>query len=216
MFDFGWSEIALIGVVALVLIGPKDLPIAIRAVTDVIKKMRRMAGELQGHVDEMLREADLKEAHDTFRDLRGGGLRDKMFRAIDGDGSIRKTLDSNPLPKDDILGLKTGLGRPAGARSEGTIPMTGPALGGAGISLTGGAPAAPSFVPPVAAGAATGPGRVFPAPPAFIPPSAREPVAEARGEDVSGSQAHAVSGDREANVSGDDGDVGAGAGREAG
>ena len=180
MFDFGWSEIALIGVVALVLIGPKDLPIAIRAVTDVIKKMRRMAGELQGHVDEMLREADLKEAHDTFRDLRGGGLRDKMFRAIDGDGSIRKTLDSNPLPKDDILGLKTGLGRPAGARSGGAIPMTGPAApGAAGLSLAGSPTAAPSFVPPSAAGEVGAPnaaGRVFPGAPAFIPPSRRETV----------------------------------------
>ena len=60
MFDFAWSEIALIGVVALIAIGPKDMPVAIRAVTDMIKKARRMAGEFQTHVDEMVREADLR------------------------------------------------------------------------------------------------------------------------------------------------------------
>ena len=40
MFDFSMSEIALIGVVALVLIGPKDLPVAVKAVTGMIKKAR--------------------------------------------------------------------------------------------------------------------------------------------------------------------------------
>ncbi len=43
MFDFAWSEIALIGVVALIAIGPKDMPVAIKAVAEMIKKARRMA-----------------------------------------------------------------------------------------------------------------------------------------------------------------------------
>jgi len=59
MFDFAWSEIALIVVVAVIFIGPKDLPVAIKAVTGMLKKARRMAGEFQTHVDEMVREADL-------------------------------------------------------------------------------------------------------------------------------------------------------------
>ena len=48
MFDFAWSEIALVGVVALIAIGPKDMPVAIRSHDHAIKKMRRMAGEFQG------------------------------------------------------------------------------------------------------------------------------------------------------------------------
>jgi len=43
MFDFAWSEIAVIAAVALVLIGPKDMPVAIRTITGMIKKARRMA-----------------------------------------------------------------------------------------------------------------------------------------------------------------------------
>jgi len=62
MFDFAWSEIALIAGVALVVIGPKDLPVALRAISGFVKKARRMAGEFQTHVDEMMRDADLKSA----------------------------------------------------------------------------------------------------------------------------------------------------------
>lgn len=97
MFDFAWSEIALIGVVALVLIGPKDLPVAIKAVAGMVKKARRMAGEFQVHVDEMVREADLHEVRREFNDLRRMDIKGKILNAMDGDGSIRKTMADNPL-----------------------------------------------------------------------------------------------------------------------
>ncbi len=67
MFDFAWSEIALIGVVALVLIGPKDMPVALKAVTGHVKKARRMAAEFQTHVDDMVKDADLGEVRDQIR-----------------------------------------------------------------------------------------------------------------------------------------------------
>src|SRR3954469_1941077 len=103
MFDFAWSEIALIGVVALVLIGPKDLPVAIKAVAETIKKARRMAGEFQTHVDEMVREANLQEVRDQFNDLRRMDIKSQILKAVDEDGSIRKTLtapmvDFSPPP----------------------------------------------------------------------------------------------------------------------
>ena len=61
MFDLAWSEIALIGVVALVVIGPKDLPEAIRGLARGVQKLRRMASEFQGQADELVREANLDE-----------------------------------------------------------------------------------------------------------------------------------------------------------
>lgn len=70
MFDFSFSEIALFVMVAMVFIRPKDLPVAIRTLSNGLKAMRRMAAEFQSHVDEMVREADLSEARDQFRDLK--------------------------------------------------------------------------------------------------------------------------------------------------
>ena len=84
MFDFAWSEIALIGAVALVVIGPKDLPVAIRAVSGGIKKARRMAGEFQSHLDEMVREADLGDV----RDLKNLNVRGSLMKVLDSDGTM--------------------------------------------------------------------------------------------------------------------------------
>lgn len=97
MFDFAWSEIALIGIVALVAIGPKDLPVAIKAVAAAIKKARRMASEFQVHVDEMVREANLHEVRDSINDLRRMDIKGKILDAVDGDGTLRKTVADNPL-----------------------------------------------------------------------------------------------------------------------
>jgi len=72
MFDLAWTEIALILLIALVVIGPKDLPHAIRGVADFIKKARRMAAEFQVHVDEMMRESKLDEVKRQIDEVRVG------------------------------------------------------------------------------------------------------------------------------------------------
>src|SRR5271168_4214722 len=97
MFDFAWSEMAVIAAVALVLIGPKDMPVAIRSITGMIKKARRMAGEFQTHVDEMLREANLDEVKSTFNDIRNFDLKTEVERHVDPDGSLRETFATDPL-----------------------------------------------------------------------------------------------------------------------
>lgn len=65
-FDFGWSEILLIGAVALIVIGPKDLPRAMRIAGYWLKKARSLSQEFQNTVEEAIREADLD---DTRKEL---------------------------------------------------------------------------------------------------------------------------------------------------
>jgi sec-independent protein translocase protein TatB len=61
MFDVGWSELVLIGVVALIVIGPKELPAVLRAVGQWTTKIRRMAGEFQSQFQEAMREAEMSD-----------------------------------------------------------------------------------------------------------------------------------------------------------
>jgi sec-independent protein translocase protein TatB len=93
MFDLAWSEIMLIGAVALVVIGPKELPGAIRGVADMVKKARRMAGEFQGHVDEMVREAKLDDVRNQINEIRNFDIRSEVEKAVDKDGSLRASID---------------------------------------------------------------------------------------------------------------------------
>jgi sec-independent protein translocase protein TatB len=75
MFEIGWTELLVIAVVAVVVIGPKDLPRALRAVGQWTSRMKRMARDFQNQFNEALREAELedvrKDVEAIGRDLRG-------------------------------------------------------------------------------------------------------------------------------------------------
>ena len=75
MFDIGWSELVVIAVVALIAIGPKELPGVLRMVGQWMGKARKMAGEFQGQFQEAMREAemaDLKKSFDEVKDVATG------------------------------------------------------------------------------------------------------------------------------------------------
>ncbi|MDP3255597.1 Sec-independent protein translocase protein TatB, partial [Bosea sp. (in: a-proteobacteria)] len=71
MFDIAWSEFMLVGAIALVVIGPKDLPKAMRSVGQAIGKIRRMASEFQGQFNEAMREAELHDLKKQVEDVGG-------------------------------------------------------------------------------------------------------------------------------------------------
>ena len=75
MFDIGWSELVIIAAVALIAIGPKELPRVLRMVGQWIGKARKMAAEFQGQFQEAMREAevaDLKKSFDEVKDAATG------------------------------------------------------------------------------------------------------------------------------------------------
>lgn len=168
MFDFAWSEIALIGVVALVLIGPKDMPVAVKAVANVVKKARRMAAEFQGHVDEMVRDTELAEVRKQIDEIRNFDIKGEFERTIDEDGSLRRAFDDplvTPPPETALDGATSdgaALNGAVTAEEAGTLALAEPPTPEAAAVAAPGD--APDFIPPAIAGAALAP--------AFIPPQA--------------------------------------------
>jgi len=97
MFDFAWSEIAVLGVIALVVIGPKDLPRALKTAGFMVRRARMMAREFQNSVDDMIREAELQEIREQAAKAAGvDDLKKAMQDAMEPVGEIRSAM-AEPL-----------------------------------------------------------------------------------------------------------------------
>jgi sec-independent protein translocase protein TatB len=109
MLDMSWGEIMVIGAVALIVIGPKDLPRALRTVGQVTGKVRRMAAEFQGQFNEAMREAELDDVK-------------KQLQSVNDSVSSATSTSFNPIQtfRDE---LKTSIEAPAGASEK--APQTG-------------------------------------------------------------------------------------------
>lgn len=70
MFDIGWSELVVIGIVALIAIGPKELPGVLRSLGHWMGKVRRMASEFQDQFREAMREAEVADLKKQFDDAQ--------------------------------------------------------------------------------------------------------------------------------------------------
>ena len=100
MFDIGWSEFALIAVVALIAIGPKELPGVLRMVGQWIGKARKMATEFQGQFQEAMREAemsDLKKSFDEVKEAASGFTTGNLMTSLERD--VSKALDIEGIDK---------------------------------------------------------------------------------------------------------------------
>src|SRR3954468_7905025 len=96
MFDIGWSELVVIGVVALIAIGPKELPGVLRMVGQWMGKARKMAAEFQGQFNEAMREAemaDLKKTFDEVKDAAQGLTSNNVMTSLQKDVSDAMTID---------------------------------------------------------------------------------------------------------------------------
>jgi sec-independent protein translocase protein TatB len=100
MFDFAWSEIALIAVVALVVIGPKDLPRVMRTVGYWVGRARAVAREFQSSVDQMIREAELEDVRKQVEDATKLDLPNEIRKTIDPTGELQQSLNEPLVPAE--------------------------------------------------------------------------------------------------------------------
>src|ERR1700739_3115164 len=92
LFDLGMSQLLLIGVVALVFIGPKDLPKALRVAGFWVRKARTLSREFQSSIDQMIREAELDEIRQDLKKATEFDLEKEFHNTIDPTGSLSESL----------------------------------------------------------------------------------------------------------------------------
>jgi len=89
MFDIGWIEMAVIALIALVVIGPKELPKAMRSLAKWTRKARSMAREFQSGIDDMVRDADLDDARKAVESAKSFNIGKTLEETIDPTGGLR-------------------------------------------------------------------------------------------------------------------------------
>jgi sec-independent protein translocase protein TatB len=92
MFDLGWSELLVIGAVALVVLGPKELPNALRTISNLTKTARKLAGEFQSGVNEIVREAELEDARKAAQSIGKGSISKAIENVVDPTGELKSSV----------------------------------------------------------------------------------------------------------------------------
>jgi sec-independent protein translocase protein TatB len=128
MFDIGWGELLVIGIVALIAIGPKELPGALRTAGQWIAKIRRMASEFQNQFHEAMREAELA---DLKKEVDEMATTAQSYANYDPMADIRKDIENAAGPLPDLnapvsSGTAASASSPAATDST-AAPDTGPA-----------------------------------------------------------------------------------------
>ncbi len=150
MFDIAWQELLVVGIVALIVVGPKELPGLLRTIGKYVGAIKLQANEFRAQFDEAMRESELdqlrkdvtkmkEEAEGTFRSVE---------QSVDTEiGSLRRELDDTAHGLDSAKGM-------ADAHDANGLPFPGES------------PSLPSPAPSAAAGAAAVAAAAAAAPPA--------------------------------------------------
>lgn len=123
MLDIGWTELFVIGIILIVVVGPKDLPPMLRAFGRMTSNLRKMAGEFRSQFDEALRESDMEDVRKTIADVQklnpSNALRDAINPLRQMGNEIRSDLErSTRSEKPDVEARKV---------VEGVVPADQPA-----------------------------------------------------------------------------------------
>ena len=127
MFDLSWSEILVIGTAAIIFIGPKELPGALRTLGQWTAKAREMAREFRSSVDDMIRESEIQELKDQVDKMASGDLQRSIEKTIDPEGDINAALNAPDLALEDHGAAPAAPGLAASSASAPAAPAPAPA-----------------------------------------------------------------------------------------
>jgi sec-independent protein translocase protein TatB len=120
MFNIGWSEYLVIAVIALIAIGPKELPGVLRMVGQWVGKARKMAAEFQGQFQEAMREAEMADLKKSFDEVREAatGFASGELTSLHNDVNSALTISDAEKP------ASTTEASPSEAPVEAAAPLT--------------------------------------------------------------------------------------------
>lgn len=115
MFDIGWSELLIIAIVMIVVVGPKDLPKMLRAFGKATARMRATANEFKQQFDEALKEAELEDVKNIIDETRKLDPRSKLTQVFDPIRSagedlragLQSTSSMSPATPDKVAEVTT-------------------------------------------------------------------------------------------------------------
>src|SRR5271167_1642329 len=131
LLDFGWCGLMLVGIDALVLVGPKDLPKALRVAGFWVRKARTLSREFQTSVEQMVREAELDEMRQELKKATEIDLEKEFRQAVDPTGSLAESLKPPELPnfsEPATLAADSGPPSSAGASDIAAADPTAPVI----------------------------------------------------------------------------------------
>ncbi|RMF08055.1 MAG: twin-arginine translocase subunit TatB [Alphaproteobacteria bacterium] len=137
MFDIGWTEILIIAVVAIIVVGPKDLPRMLRTLGRYAGKMKRAASDFREQFDDALRESELKELQSTVSDIGDlnpvNQIRDSVTESLD---PLKKTAEDikggieKKEPKGDAPAPASGAAAKAAKKAKPSSKSAAASKGG--------------------------------------------------------------------------------------
>jgi sec-independent protein translocase protein TatB len=131
MFDVGWSEMALVLLVALIVIGPKDLPRVARTMGQWVGKGRAMAREFQRALEDMAREAELDKVKQEIEKAGRTDFGKTIEKTIDPSGELSKAFDPNAAGGTAAIGKRANGDQDASAdtpEAKAASPPASPAM----------------------------------------------------------------------------------------
>ncbi len=94
MLDIGWAELAVVGVIVLIVVGPKELPRVLRSAGQWAGKARKIAREFQNSLDDMIRESELDTVKKDVEKATNFNIKKDIENAIDPKGDVKRAFEA--------------------------------------------------------------------------------------------------------------------------
>ncbi|PYE42585.1 sec-independent protein translocase protein TatB [Rhizobium sp. PP-F2F-G20b] len=143
MLDVGWTELVVIAIVLIIVVGPKDLPPMLRTFGKMMSKMRGMATDFRHQFDEALREADLDDVRKTLSDAQklnpANSLREAMNPLRQMGNDIKADLQKATRPDEKPAAVASDIPPAPEMAASVAIPAEQPAVAANGVAAAAGA-----------------------------------------------------------------------------